>query len=120
MIQWSGVKFYLPSLAGVYCLCAVLKVRSSDAARIIFNLPSIFIGPNYYTLLAIITFYHRFKTGQRFVHFGLLPTISPLRLPHFLTFSYGFRLRSSLAKKLLQFYKRLSDLKEDECSYRLI
>ena len=74
----AGVKFYLLPLAEVHCLCAVLEVRSSDAAPVILNLPSIFIGPNYYTLLAIITFYYQFKTGQRFKHSGLLPTVSPL------------------------------------------
>ncbi len=80
IIHWSGVEFFLPPLAEVYCLRAVLELRSSDAARIVFNLPSIFIGPNYYTLLAIITFYYQFKTGQWFSHSGLLPTVSPLRL----------------------------------------
>lgn len=60
LIHRSGVNFYLPPLAEVYCLRAVLEVRSSDAAHIIFNLPSIFIGPkllhlisHYYILLSI-------------------------------------------------------------------
>lgn len=70
MIHWSAVKFcppphtLTPTLGGVYCGSTVLKVRSSEAARIVFHLPSIFIGPNYGTVLAIITFCHQFKKGS--------------------------------------------------------
>lgn len=77
MIHLSEVKFYQPLLAGVYCLNIGI---SKKVFGIIFNLPPIFIDPNYYTLLAIITFYYQFNMGRWFSRFGLLPILSPLQL----------------------------------------
>lgn len=71
MIHSSEVKLYQPLLAGVYCLAITI---SKKVFWIIFNLPPIFIDPNYYTLLAIITFYYQFNMGHWFSHLACFPS----------------------------------------------
>lgn len=114
MIHWSGVKFCPPphptprphthSGWGLLWLHRPQsKVFWSGSYR--FYLPSIFIGPNYGAVLAIITFYHQFRKGsggRSVVLAPFPPPSSSLTPPHFVS---KFGSQSSLAAEPLQFNK---------------
>lgn len=80
--QWfTGVGSHLPLWAG----------WAVAAAHIVLHLPSNFIGPNYCTILAIITFYYQFKMGS-WVQ-PLWPSSRRQPLPHLFTLSWSSDLK---------------------------